>query len=403
MMRSRRSPLHLSRRGLLLAAATGALSCAGALAGHAAETFQTIAPFAFLVEADTGTVLFEKNADSPMAPASTAKIMTAELVFREIRAGRLKLDDTFVISENAWRHGGASSGGSSMFAAVNSSVRIEDLIKGLVIDSGNDAAIALAEGIAGSEDNFATMMTRRAHELGMTRSTFTNAWGRGDPAQKVTARDMALLAAHVIRTYPDFYRYFGERDFTWNKVHQLNRNPLLTMNMGADGLKTGDIAESGYGLVGSAVQNGERLILVLNGLRTARDRATEAFKLIGWGFRAFEAKDLFAADEVVGSARVYGGTVGSVPLASSRAVRLLVQRGSGEKLSGKIVYDGPLAAPLEKGAEVAHLKIFRNTTEIMSMPLQTTISVGTGSLPRRALDAGLELATDLIRQNFFRP
>ncbi len=403
LMRFPGSAPHLSRRVFLVAAAAGALSSASVRPAKAAETFQTIAPFAILIDPDTGTVLFEKNADSLMAPASTAKIMTAELVFHEIREGRLKLDDTFVISQNAWRHGGASSGGSSMFAAVNSSIRIEDLIKGLVIDSGNDAAIALAEGIAGSEDNFATMMSRRAHELGMTRSTFTNAWGRGDPAQKVTARDMARLADHVIRTYPEFYHYFGERDFTWNKVHQLNRNPLLTMNIGADGLKTGDIAESGFGLVGSAVQNGERLILVLNGLRTARDRATEAFKLLGWGFRAFEGRDLFAADEVVGSARVYGGTVGSVPLASPRAVRLLVQRGSGEKLSGKILYDGPLAAPLEKGAEVAHLKIFRNTTEIMSMPLRTTMSVGTGSLPRRALDAGLELANDFIRQNFFKP
>lgn len=368
-----------------------------------AEGFQTPAPYAILVDADTGTVLFEKNADTLMAPASTAKIMTAELVFREIKEGRLKLDDTFVISENAWRQGGASSGGSAMFAALNSSIRIEDLIRGLIIVSGNDAAIALAEGIAGSEDNFAAMMTRRARELGMTKSTFTNPWGRGDPDEKVTAREMALLAAHVIHTYPEFYRYFGEKDFTWNKIHQPNRNPLLTMNLGADGLKTGHIAQSGFGLVGSAVQNGERLILVVNGLRTARDRATESQKLLSWGFRAFESKALYAADEVVGAARVYGGAQEDVPLVADRPVTLLVPRGSAEKLTGKIVYTGPLVAPVSKGAQVAQLKIYRGSTEILSMPLKASEDVPVGSLPRRAFDAGLELATGLVRQNFTKP
>ena len=371
--------------------------------GGGVETFQTIAPYAILVDAETGTVLFEKNADTLMAPASTSKIMTAEIVFHEIKEGRLKLDDTFVVSENAWRRGGAKSGGSSMFAAVNSSIRVEDLIRGLLIQSGNDAAITLAEGISGSEDNFAALMTRRAREIGMTKSTFTNPWGRGDPDEKVTARDMALLADHVIRTYPEFYHYFGERDFTWNRIHQLNRNPLLTMNIGADGVKTGDIAESGFGLVGSAVQNGERLLLVINGLRTGRDRATEAVKLLSWGFRSFEPKMLFAADEIVGTARVYGGTEDDVPLAADKAVRLLVPRGSGERLTGKIVYTGPLMAPLAKGARVAQLKIYRGNTEILATPLRTTEDVPVGSLPHRAFDAGLELVTAVVRQNFTKP
>jgi len=189
----------------------------------AAESFQTTAPFALLMDADTGSVLFEKNADGIMAPASTTKILTAEITFREIKEGRLKLDDTFLVSENAWRSGGAKSGGSTMF-------------QGLVVQSGNDAAITLAEGISGSEDSFAALMNRRAREIGMTRSIFANPWGRGDPNQKVTPRDMALLANYVIHTYPDLYHYFGEREFTWNKVRQLNRNPLLTMNIGADGL-----------------------------------------------------------------------------------------------------------------------------------------------------------------------
>ena len=372
-------------------------------AGIGTENFQTTAPYAVLVDAETGTVLFEKNADALMAPASTAKIMTAEIVFREIKEGRLKLDDTFVVSENAWRQGGAKSGGSSMFAVLNSRIRVEDLIRGLVIQSGNDAAITLAEGISGSEENFAALMTRRARELGMSKSTFTNPWGRGDPNEKVTAREMAMLAGYVIRTYPEFYHYFGERDFTWNRIHQLNRNPLLTMNIGADGLKTGDIAESGFGLVGSAVQNGQRLILVINGLRTGRDRATEAVKLLSWGFRSFEPKVLFAADEIVGTARVYGGAEEDVPLAPDKVVSLLVPRGSGERLTGKIVYTGPLMAPLDKGAQVAQLKIYRGGTEILAAPLRTTESVPIGSLPRRAFDAGLELVTAVVRQNFTKP
>ena len=369
---------------------------------EAAEGFQTIAPFALLLDADTGTVLFDKNGDKPMAPASTTKILTAEITFREVKEGRLKLDDTFLVSENAWRAGGAKSGGSTMFAALNSRIPVVDLIQGLVVQSGNDAAIALAEGIAGSEDGFAALMNRRARDLGMAHSTFQNPWGRGDPNQRVTSRDMATLARHVIHTYPDLYRFFGEREFTWNKVRQLNRNPLLSMNIGADGLKTGDIAESGFGLVGSAVQNGERLIVVVNGLRTARDRANESFKLLNWGFRAFEPRELYAAGEAVGAARVFGGDVAEVPLVADEAVKLLVPRGAGEALSGRVTYQGPLQAPVARNTAVAVLHVDRGGTEILSVPLKTAAAVGVGTLPRRAWDAGVELAASLIRQNFTR-
>ena len=379
-----------------------ALLLGAAAAARASEAFQTSAPFALLMDAETGSVLFDKNGDKQMAPASTTKILTAEITFREIKEGRLRLDDAFVVSENAWRSGGAKSGGSTMFAALNSRIPIEDLIQGLVVQSGNDAAITLAEGISGSEENFAALMNRRAAELGMAHSVFQNPWGRGDPNQRVTPRDMAVLARHVIRTYPDFYRYFGEREFTWNKVRQPNRNPLLAMNIGADGLKTGDIAESGYGLVGSAVQNGERLIVVVNGLRTAKDRAAESFKLLSWGFRAFEPREIFRADEVVGSARVYGGAAGDVPLVAGQPVRLLVPRGSGEALSGRITYNGPLPAPVAEGAAVAQLHVSAGGSEILSVPLKTGAAVPVGSLPRRAIDAGLELGTTLIRQNFGR-
>ena len=268
---------------------------AGGVTATFAQTIQTSAPHAILINSATQSVLFEKDADTLVVPASTAKIMTAEIVFHEITLGHLKLDDQFPVSETAWRYGGAPSRGSSMFAALNSSIRVEDLIRGLVIVSGNDAAIALAEGIAGSEGAFATLMTKRARELGLEHSTFTNAWGRGDPEQKVSPKEMTALANHVILTYPDLYKYFGEKDFTWNKIKQANRNPLLTMDLGADGLKTGNIDESGYGLVGSAVQNGQRLILALYGCRTAKERVEEARKIFLWGFRSFELENDFSS------------------------------------------------------------------------------------------------------------
>ena len=275
----------MSARAFLLAALAMLLLAVGSQGADAAA-IQTKAPFALLIDYDTGAALFAKNADAPMSPASTTKILTAEIVFGELAAGRLKLDDVATISARAAREGDAESGGSSMFAQANSEVRIEDLLRGLLITSGNDAAIALAERVAGSEEAFAALMNARARALGMTRSHFANAWGEGSAGQRVTARDMARLAAHVIRTYPQYYRFFGEAEFSWNGVQQANRNPLLTMGIGADGMKTGHLAKSGFGLVGSAAQNGRRLILVLNGARSERERASEARKLIEWGFAA---------------------------------------------------------------------------------------------------------------------
>jgi D-alanyl-D-alanine carboxypeptidase (penicillin-binding protein 5/6) len=363
-----------------------------------AETIQTPVPQVILIDAATQSVLFEKGADESATPASTVKLMTAELVFQALAVGKLKLDDEFTVSETAWRNGGAPAHGSTMFAAVGSRIRVEDLIRGLVIVSGNDAAIVLAEGLAGSEGAFATRMTQRGLELGLLHSTFTNAWGRGDAEQKVTARDMALLAAHVIRTYPDYYRYFSEKDFTWSKVKQPNRNPLLAMDFGADGLKTGNIEANSFGIVASAVQNGQRLILALYGARSAKERAEEARRLLQWGFRAFEPKTLFAAGDVVGTAKVFGGATADVPLVVAKPVTLLVPRDASEKLTGSIVYNGPLKAPVAAGQSVGHLKIFRGTIEILEMPLETAKDVELGSLQQRAVDAGFEYAAGLIRK-----
>jgi len=364
----------------------------------AAQGFQTQAEHAILIDADSGTVLFEKNADQPFSPASMAKIMTAEILFKEMRQGRLNADSEFVISENAWRRGGASAGGSSMFAQLNSKIKLPDLLRGIIIQSGNDASIAAAEAVGGSEENFARMMTDRARELGMTKSVFMNATGYSHPEQKVTARELALLALHVIETYPEEYKIYGEREFTWNKIRQQNRNPLLTMNMGADGLKTGFLQESGYALTASAVQNGQRLVLVVSGLKTANDRANETRKLLDWGFRAFEARQLFAAGAPVGEARVFGGDRGSVPLVAKKPVRLLMPRGSNDRLLARIVYQGPVPAPIQEGAPIGRLKVMRGEVQALDVPLYAGEAVGTGSLPQRAVDALLELGAGLVRR-----
>jgi D-alanyl-D-alanine carboxypeptidase (penicillin-binding protein 5/6) len=392
-------PSYRNLRRLALQMGAGLFACFLMMpAAAAAESIQTAVPQVILIDAETGSILFEKGADEPATPASTVKIMTAELVFQALAQGKLKLDDEFTVSESAWRNGGALSRGSAMFAALGSRVRIEDLIRGLVIVSGNDAALVLAEGLAGSEGAFVTRMTQRARELGLNHSTFTSAWGKGDPDQKVTARDMAMLAAHIIRTYPEYYHYFGEKDFTWNKIKQPSRNPLLAMDVGVDGLKTGNIEANSFGLVASAVQNGQRLILALYGARNAKERAEEARRLFQWGFRAFESKTLFAAGDVVGSAKVFGGVSGEVPLTVRAPVKVLVPRDSSEKLSGNITYTGPLAAPVATGKMVAQLRIFRGQTEILTLPLQTANEIDKGSLSQRALDGGLEYATELIRK-----
>ncbi|AOO82391.1 D-alanyl-D-alanine carboxypeptidase family protein [Bosea vaviloviae] len=372
------------------------LSLAGT--GLQAQNFQSQATYAVLLDAASGTVLYEKAADELMVPASLAKIATALVAFQEIAQGRLTLDSEIGISENAWRKGGGVSGGSTMFAILNSRVKLSDILQGLIVQSGNDAAIALAEAIAGDEATFARVMTERVRALGLTKSVFRNATGMGDPEQKVTARELARLSDHIIKTYPELYRIFGQREFTWNKIKQQNRNPLLAMEIGADGLKTGNIDEAGFGLVGSAVQNGQRLIVVVNGLKTARDRAQEARKLLEWGFRAFEARKIFGEGEIVGEASVFGGEKGRVALKAKGPVSLLLPRGAGERLNARIVYRGPLVAPVREGAEVGRLLVTRGEVKTLEIPLYAAETVEPGTLQRRALDAVMELATGWVRK-----
>lgn len=364
-----------------------------------APTIDTAAEFAFLMDSATGTVLYEKNADKLMAPASMAKLMTQEVVFNEIVSGRLSLDDEFTVSEYAWRNGGASSGGSTMFAVLNSRIKVRDLLKGAIIVSANDACIVLGEGIAGNEPAFAQRLTRRARELGLTRSVFANSTGLPDPGERVTARELALLANHIIKTYPQFYPWYSEREFTWTvRRAQQNRNPLLREVPGADGLKTGFTSESGYGLTGSVLRNEQRLIVVVNGLKTIKDRAAEARKLIEWGFRAFETRKLLSADVPVGDARVYGGASSSVGLVPTEDVRVLVPRDANPRdLRARVVYNGPIRAPIEKGQALAKLQVYNGNILALERPLVAADDVAEGSLPKKAWDAVWELAIGLIR------
>ncbi len=383
--------------------ALAAFLCIAPVTGATAQTISTSAKFVLLEDFDTGTVLFDKAADQSMAPASLSKLLVAEMVFHELKEGRVHLDDKFHVSEYAWRTGGAHGHGSAMFLAVKSDVRIEDLLRGLIIQSGNDAAIVLAEGLGGSEGNFVGLMNRRAADLGLTHCHFTNAWGRSDPDERVTARDMAALAIHIIRDYPEYYHYFGEKDFTWNRIHQLNRNPLLTMNIGADGLKTGDTAESGFGLIGSAVQDGQRLILVVNGYKTAADRAEDSRRLLNYGFRGFDVRVFYQPGDIVGEASVYGGTSDSVELTPQAPVKAFTPKVGGDKLTAKIVYSGPLGAPVEAGRPVGELRIYQGDTIVLRSPLQTKTAVEKGALTWRAADAAFELAADWLRRQLKRP
>jgi serine-type D-Ala-D-Ala carboxypeptidase (penicillin-binding protein 5/6) len=387
----------------VICAVASAMAAPNPVSGpKSSDGYQTAAAHAMLIEAESGSVLFEKAADDLIPPASLSKLMTQEVVFNEIKQGRLNPTTEFIVSTNAWRRGGAPSHTSSMFIPIHSKVSVDDLLHGAIIQSANDACIALAEGISGNESTFAELMTKRARELGLTKSTFGNSTGLPDPRQLMTSRELAKLARHLIETYPDYYKYYSEREFTWNKIRQYNRNPLLNLNIGADGLKTGFTKEAGYGLVGSAVQNGLRLIVVVNGLRSEKERADEAKKLLDWGFHSFQSGLLFAAGQEIAQAKLYGGVRGHVPLTAGKEVRLMVPRGSRDKIIARVVYSGPVRAPVEQGQKIGTLKVWRGESVVLEVPLQAAESVGKGSMPQRALDAASEFVLGLFRAGFQR-
>ena len=354
--------------------------------------FDTKARFAVLMDYESGAIIFQKDADDRLEPASMTKLMTLAVVFNEIRAGRVSLDDTFFVSENAWRTGGAASGGSTMFAELNSQIRVEDLVRSVIIQSGNDAAIVLAEGIAGSEATFAQMMNEQARTIGLEGSNFTNSTGLPDPDEYSTARDLAEIGRYLIREFPEYYHYFSEPEMEWNNIKQPNRNSLIDVGIGVDGLKTGHTTAAGYGSVISTAQGDRRLVAVVHGLTSMRERAEEGRKLLTWGQRAFERITPYANGTVVGYADVYGGEAASVGMVGRGEIALYLPRGSRQCLSATLNYSGPLMPPVHQGDQIGELRVFCNDQLVQSAPLYAAEDVGQGDLVRRATDALKHLA-----------
>lgn len=371
----------------------GLLACLMAMLGAAPpaaaqEEFTSKALQAILLDARTGRVLFAKDADTTVPPASMSKLMTMIMVFEALKAGTLTLDQTFTVSEDAWRRGGAMSGGSTMYAEVKSSIRLEDLIKGAVVQSANDACIVIAEAIAGGEPAFAQRMTARARELGAVNATFRNATGLPDPEHRMSVRDLSVLARHIITRFPDYYAYYSLPEFTWNDITQQNRNPLLKDYPGADGMKTGYTKEAGYGLVGSAERDGRRLIMVIAGTKSINERRQEAQALLDWGFRQFRSVDVYAKGDRVGQARVWGGTQRSVPLLAAQSVRVALTAQEQELAEVKLAYNGPLMAPVEAGKEVGKVRFIVDGITVADVPVVTASPVEADpSMWSRALDS----------------
>jgi serine-type D-Ala-D-Ala carboxypeptidase (penicillin-binding protein 5/6) len=355
--------------------------------------FFTKSKNAILIDARTGKSLYEKNADEPIYPASMSKIMTQIMVFERLADKTLSLDQEVIVSKNAWKKGGARSGSSTMYLEPESQVKIGALIQGAIIQSANDACIALAESIAGSEEAFANLMTLRAREMGLKYATFKNATGLYDKDHKITVRELALLAEYIIRKFPNYYPYYRQKSFTWNNINQPNRNPLLTDYAGADGVKTGYIKESGYGLVGSAIRNKRRLIMVIAGLPSAAERREEAQKLLDWGFRQFKPYVAFNAGETIGQVRVWGGSVGSATLVARDEVRIALSEEESRLVKVELSYKGPLIAPVKKDTEIGRLRFLIDGRPIAEQSVVTGQDIAAvDSRWKRALDSLIIMA-----------
>ncbi len=360
--------------------------------------FATKAPQVLLVDARSGTVLLSKNANIPIPPASLAKLMTAEVIFESLDKGATTLETAYPVSENAWRTGGAPSGTSTMFARIKSAPTVADLLQGMIVQSANDGAIVLAEGLAGSEQAFAKRMNDRAQELGLTGSKFVNSTGLPAEGQAVTLQDLVRLAQHIRTHHPEYYKYYAQPAFTWNNIMQRNRNPLLRLDVGADGLGTGFTEASGFALVGSAEQNGRRLYLAMSGLASIKEREEEAKRLLQWGMTAFDDVRLYPADEIVGEAQVFGGALKHVPLKVKDRVELLLPKDGRDRLKARIVYKGPLDAPVADNQQVGVLQLELNGSILRDVPVFTAQPVEEGSLSQRALGAAMELSTGWLRR-----
>jgi D-alanyl-D-alanine carboxypeptidase (penicillin-binding protein 5/6) len=341
-----------------------------------ADDGSTIAKQAIMLDYDTGTILLEKNADDRMTPSSMSKEMTMYLVFEALKNGKLTLDQTLPVSERAWRMQKASADASVMFVKLGSQVRVEDLVRGVIIQSGNDAAITLAEGLGGTEDNFALMMNKKAEELGMKNSHFMNASGWPEPEHYSTARDLATLAWRQIQDFPDYYHYYSEIDFTYNNIKQGNRNPLLYKGIGGDGLKTGHTKDGGYGLIGSGKLGNRRVIFVINGLDSLQARSDEGARLLEWGLKTFENVRLFKPGETIEKAPVVFGQAEEVPLTVGKDLLVTLPLAAKKDIKVSVSFNSPLKAPILKGQEVGKVHIeLPNGMPPIDQPLITAGSV----------------------------
>ncbi len=356
--------MTLRGRGRLIGALLAVAALSATPIGARAAGIETIAKYAIMMDVETGTVLLDRDADRPMPPASMSKLMTAYMIFERLRDGRLTLDTKFPVSEKAWRKGGAK-----MFVALDSMISVEDLLRGIIVQSGNDACIVIAEGIAGSEDAFAEEMTQRGRELGLKNSSFRNATGWPEEGHLMSARDIALLSHRLIADFPEYYPMFAEKSFRYGGIKQYNRNPLLRRGIGADGLKTGYTKASGYGLAASAIQKDRRVILVIAGLQSARLRAREALRLMNLAFGRFRNYQLFAKGDVIDSAGVWLGRDGTVPLIADRDVKVTLQPGARDKLKAVVSYLGPVPAPVVRGQPIARLRVTAPGLPIRETPL----------------------------------
>lgn len=373
-------------RAVLLAVAIGAAASAS-FAGGGEQAFQTKAPRAVLMDAETGAILFQQRADELAPPASMSKLMTLAVLFREMKLGKVKGSDEFVMSVNAWRTGGAPSGTSAMMVPVNTKASVDDLIKGIAIQSGNDAAICVAESLGGNEAGFVKLMAEEARRIGLTKSVFANSTGLQNENHLMSARDLAVLARHLIREYPEQYGVFSQKEWAYRTHKFFNRNPLLFLGSGVDGLKTGHTKEAGFGLVASAVQDGKRLILVVAGLPNAETRKAEADRLLNWGYKSFSVVKVFNDGEIVGQARVWGGERMYVPLAGKGDITITLPKyPASQRLSAEIVYKAPLKPPVKKGDQVATLKISSTSSAMTEVPLYAQEDVSSAGIVRKGLD-----------------
>ncbi len=329
-----------------------------------APAFETAAREAFLIDLQTGEVLLEKDPDRLMPPASMSKLMTLYVVFEELASGRLKLTDTLPVSKKAWK-----MGGSKMFVRVNKRVAVEDLLRGVIVQSGNDACIVLAEGLSGTEEAFAELMTQRARDIGLSQSTFKNSTGWPDPEHLMTVREIAELSRLMIDRFPQYYTYFAETSFRFADIAQRNRNPLLGKTAGVDGLKTGHTQEAGYGLATSAIRDGRRLVLVVSGLTSEKERKSESARLLEWGFREFSNFALFEAGETVDEAEVWLGETSTVPIVIPEALIVTLKRRARRGMKVTLRYDSPIKAPIQKGAPIAKLVLTAPDTETREIEL----------------------------------